>query len=89
MSDALITAIITGLITACGSIITTKIINDKTQAVMVYRIEELTKKVEKHNQVIERTAVLERDLKTAWRVIDEMKDDMKRAEEHDKKDWAT
>lgn len=88
MSDALITAIITGLITACGSIITTKIINDKTQAVMVYRIEELTKKVEKHNQVIERTAVLERDLKTAWRVIDEMKDDMKRAEEHDKKDWA-
>lgn len=80
MSDALITAIVTGLLTMCGSIITTKIINDKTQAVMIYRIEELTKKVERHNQVIERTAVLERDLKTAWRAIDEIKDNIKRAD---------
>ena len=89
MSEVLLTAIITGLLTAGASIITTKISNDKTQAVMVYRIEELTKKVEKHNQVIERTAIIERDLKTAWRQIDELKQDMKRVEDHDKKEWAS
>ena len=37
-----------------------------------YRLQELEKKVDKHNQVIERTAVLERDLKTVFRLIDEM-----------------
>lgn len=36
-----------------------------------YRIEQLEKKVEKHNSIVERTAVLERDLKTAFRLIDE------------------
>jgi len=38
-----------------------------------YRIEQLEKKVDRHNSVIERTAVLERDMKSAWRAIDEMK----------------
>lgn len=42
-----------------------------------YRIEQLEKKVEKHNQVIERTAILERDLKTAFRYIDELREDDK------------
>ena len=37
-----------------------------------YRLQQLEKKVDKHNQVIERTAVLERDLKTVFRLIDEM-----------------
>ena len=35
-----------------------------------YRIEQLEKKVDKHNSVMERTAVLERDLKTVFRLID-------------------
>ena len=38
-----------------------------------YRIEQLEKKVEKHNSVVERTAILERDMKTVWREIDEIK----------------
>lgn len=38
-----------------------------------YRIEALEKKVERHNQVVERTVVVERDLKSAWRAIDELK----------------
>ena len=38
-----------------------------------YRIEQLEKKVDKHNSVVERAAVLERDMKTAFRLIDDMK----------------
>ena len=40
-----------------------------------YRIQELEKKVEKHNSIVERTVVLERDLKSAWREIDELKEE--------------
>ena len=43
-----------------------------------YRLQELEKKVDKHNQVVERTTVLERDLKTAFRLIDEMKEELGR-----------
>lgn len=41
-----------------------------------YRIEQLEKKVEKHNSVVERTTLLERDLKTVWHNIDEIKNDI-------------
>ena len=40
-----------------------------------YRIEQLEKKVEKHNSVVERTAILERDMQTVWREIDEIKEE--------------
>lgn len=39
-----------------------------------YRIEQLEKKVERHNSIVERTAVLERDLESAWRAIDGLKE---------------
>lgn len=42
-----------------------------------YRIEQLEKKVEKHNSVVERTAVIEQDLKTVWHNIDELKSETK------------
>ena len=43
-----------------------------------YRIDQLEKKVEKHNSVIERTAILERDMKNAWHEIDEIKQEERR-----------
>jgi hypothetical protein len=48
-----------------------------------YRIEQLEKKVEKYNSVIERTAILERDLKSVWRNIDEIKDDIREEVNHE------
>ena len=42
-----------------------------------YRIEQLEKKVEKHNSVIER------DLKSVWRNIDEIKDDIREEVNHE------
>ena len=38
-----------------------------------YRIEQLEKKVDRHNGVVERIAILERDVKSVWREIDELK----------------
>lgn len=48
-----------------------------------YRIEQLEKKVEKHNSVVERTAVLERDLKSAWHSINEIKEDIREEVHHE------
>lgn len=45
--------------------------------VLGYKVDELRKDVEKHNQLIERVAVLERDNKTAFNKIDENRDDIK------------
>lgn len=42
-----------------------------------YRIEQLEKKVEKHNSVVERTAVIEKDLKSLWHIIDEINDELR------------
>lgn len=38
-----------------------------------YRIEQLEKKVEKHNNVIERVAILEQSNNTQWERIDEIR----------------
>lgn len=41
-----------------------------------FRLEQLEAKVNKHNNLIERMAVVERDLKTAFNRIDELKEDI-------------
>ena len=40
-----------------------------------YRIEQLEKKVEKHNNMIERMVKVESSMKAAWKQIDEMKEE--------------
>ena len=42
-----------------------------------YRIGQLEKKVEKHNSVVERTALIENELKTVWHNKDEIKEEIK------------
>ena len=49
---------------------------------MNYRIDELTKKVEKHNNVVERMALQEQQAKTMWKKIDDIQDELKNLE-HD------
>ena len=74
MSDAIIVALIGGICTAIPSLIATVVINNKSIAVMQYKIEDLTKKVEKHNNVVERMAVAENSIKSAHRRIDDLVD---------------
>jgi hypothetical protein len=52
---AIISAVITGLFSLLGVYTA----NRKSQALIAYRLEELEKKVDKHNKVVERTFILE------------------------------
>lgn len=59
MSEAIIIAIISPLISGGAAIIVGVLSSNKTKALIEYKLDELTKKVEKHNNVIERTYKLE------------------------------
>lgn len=62
MNEALITgavAIIVGLISGFFQTRQVQKQNDKTIALIDYKLDELTKRVDKHNNVIERTYKLE------------------------------
>ena len=63
MSETIIVAILSLVGTCIGSVVAVITANNLTK----YKIEELTKQVEKHNQVIERTFIIEKRLD----VIDE------------------
>lgn len=45
--------------------------------ILGFKVDELRKDVEKHNNLVERVAVLERDNKTAFNRIDEVRADIK------------
>lgn len=72
MSEAVTIALISGLCVGVPSVIATLFSNNKANALVNYRIDELTKKVEKHNTVVERMALQERETKALWRKIDEI-----------------
>lgn len=56
MSETIIVALLGFLGTLCGAYIA----NKKSSALIAYRLEQLEKKVNQHNQVIERTYQLEK-----------------------------
>ena len=58
MSEAIIVALITGGLSLLGVYLS----NRKSAALIEYRLEELEKKQDKHNQVIERTYKLEEEV---------------------------
>ena len=79
MSDSIIIAligIIPSLIVAMVSIVS-------NNAIVKVKLQELEKHINKHNQVIERTYTLERDLATYWSKYDELKERVSRLEKTD------
>ena len=50
--------IIVAVLALIGTIIGATTASNKTQALLGYRLDQLEAKVEKHNQVVERTVVL-------------------------------
>lgn len=78
------TEIMTAAITAAGLIVVQLIVSSKQQRAQDIKvdaalaevrkdIQRLEEKQDKHNNLIERTAVLERDMKTAFKRVDENK----------------
>lgn len=87
MENAL-TGIIGGLCTAIPSILATVTLNNKNQAVihtkldenlklMEYRINELSKKQDKYNNVLGRMAILENDQKNLSKELDSISERIK------------
>lgn len=83
----LLKTVIPSLITAGGLIIVQYIVSSKQQRITDVKNEYVIKEIkddikrlelkqDKHNTLIERMVVVERDLKTAWKSIDEIKKHM-------------
>lgn len=77
--SAALSAIIVGVLSLLGTLGGAYFANKKSTALIAYRLEELEKKVDKHNNVIERTyaleerqAVMEEKLKVAGHRIDDL-----------------
>lgn len=72
MSDLLV-AVLPGLCTGVLSLIGVYAANRKSATLMEYRLKELEKKVDKHNQVVERTFTLEGRMNEAEHDIRDLK----------------
>lgn len=66
--------IIVGSLSLIGTLCGSYFSNSKTTALLFYRIQSLEEKVNKHNRVVERMALAEKDINTAFRAIDELKE---------------
>ena len=71
-------AVIVALIAVAGNVVATIMSSQKTQ----WRIEQLEKKQEKHNSIVERFIIMENDEQTQWKRIDELREDMERLKSH-------
>ena len=67
------TEILVAVVSAVPALITAVVSVVLNNRLIAYKIDQLEKKVEKHNNVIERTFGLERDMKTAFNEIGEIK----------------
>lgn len=77
MTENIITSLI-GIIPAVLVAIVSIVSNNQ---IVKVKIEDLTKKVEKHNQIVERTYKLESDVKTAFNKLDEERGRIERLED--------
>ncbi len=57
--ETIISSIITGAVALITCLITQAFANRRTTALLEFKLDELTKRVDKHNNVIERTYKLE------------------------------
>lgn len=73
MVESVVVAIITGVLTLIGVIIS----NNKSQAVMEERVDELTREVREHNKFAKRMPVVEEQIKVINHRISDLEDDMK------------
>ena len=72
MMNEIVTVLGAPLISAGAAIVVSAIQNRKTVNLIEYKLEELTKKVEKHNSVIERTYKLESKVAVVEQRLDDM-----------------
>ena len=72
--ETIIAASISAAVTLTVCIINNRSQNAQTRALIDYRLGELEKKVDKHNSVVERTFVLEGQMKKVLGNIEDLKE---------------
>lgn len=70
--ETIISACISAGVTLIVCLISNRGQQERTRALMEYKIDELTRHVEKHNSVVERTYILEEKMKVANHRIDDL-----------------
>ena len=75
-----IATIIAALISGGVSLLVSSHQHSKRMALIEYRIGELEDKMDKHNNLIERVAIIERDLKTNFNRVDEIREEVREIE---------
>ena len=70
ITEGLAIALVTGGFAVISNLLIVRSNNDKT----IYRIDQLEKKVEKHNNLVERMTAVEESEKSQWAWIDQFKD---------------
>lgn len=73
MAESIIVAIITGVLTLAGVLIS----NSKSQAVVEEQVKELTREVREHNNFAKRMPVVEEQLKVVNHRIEDLEDEMR------------
>ncbi|MBR2587521.1 hypothetical protein IKE71_04100 [Candidatus Saccharibacteria bacterium] len=81
MTESIINSLI-GIVPAVLVAVVSIISNNQ---IVKVKIEELEKKVDKHNQIVERTYKLESDVKTAFNKLDEERQRIERLEDREMK----
>ena len=66
------TEITIAIITSASSLIVAVISIIMNNRILGYKVDELKKQVEKHNQVVEKVALLQQDNATQWKRLDEL-----------------
>ena len=73
--------IIVGILSLVGTLAGSYLVGDKTTAVIQERIKNLEEKVNKHNNLVERTYKVESDVRNAFTILSEMEEDIKELKE--------
>ena len=76
----LLPTILSAVITAVVSAVSVYVSLNSRIAVIETKIDTLSKRVEKHNNMVERTYILERDVKTIFNQLSEIKSDIEKLE---------
>lgn len=68
--------IVVGVLAFIGTLVGAYCSNNKTVALVTYRLQALEKKVEQHNKVVERMFIAENEIKTMKKEIEKVEVEM-------------
>lgn len=68
--------IVVGVLAFVGTLVGAYCSNNKTVALVTYRLQALEKKVEQHNKVVERMLIAENEIKTMKKEIEKVEVEM-------------